>query len=116
MQLLMPGEDVKFSEPADFGGQYGEFMKMKRLLALSLLMPLPTSRSDEAVQTLNTEKLPRWGKSVVSVIMDTARRLGMIFHLDMILASYSLQQRAIPEPAAILFSFSSVATTYSLYL
>jgi lambda family phage portal protein len=27
MQMLEPGEDIKFSEPADLGGQYGEFLR-----------------------------------------------------------------------------------------
>ncbi|MBF0626107.1 MAG: phage portal protein [Magnetococcales bacterium] len=37
MQVLMPGEDVKFSEPADLGGQYGEFMKTQlRAVAVAI--------------------------------------------------------------------------------
>jgi lambda family phage portal protein len=27
LQLLEPGEDIKFSDPADVGGQYGEFLR-----------------------------------------------------------------------------------------
>ncbi|MBF0137475.1 MAG: phage portal protein [Magnetococcales bacterium] len=37
MQILMPGEDVKFSEPADLGGQYAEFMKTQ-LRAVAVAM------------------------------------------------------------------------------
>ena len=37
MQVLLPGEDIKFSEPADLGGQYGEFMRVQlRSIAMGL--------------------------------------------------------------------------------
>ncbi|MBF0147276.1 MAG: phage portal protein [Magnetococcales bacterium] len=37
IRVLMPGEDVKFSEPADLGGQYGEFMKTQlRAVAVAI--------------------------------------------------------------------------------
>ncbi|OSM07666.1 putative lambda family phage portal protein [Magnetofaba australis IT-1] len=37
MQVLLPGEDVKFSDPADVGGQYGEFMRTQlRAVAVGL--------------------------------------------------------------------------------
>ena len=37
MQVLLPGEDVKFSDPADVGGQYAEFMRVQlRAIAMGL--------------------------------------------------------------------------------
>ena len=37
MQVLLPGEDIKFSEPADLGGQYAEFMRTQlRAVAMGL--------------------------------------------------------------------------------
>ncbi|MBF0188965.1 MAG: phage portal protein [Magnetococcales bacterium] len=37
MQVLLPGEDVKFSDPADVGGQYAEFMRIQlRAVAMGL--------------------------------------------------------------------------------
>ena len=37
MQVLLPGEDVKFSDPADVGGQYAEFMRVQlRSVAMSM--------------------------------------------------------------------------------
>nr|CRH06038.1 Phage portal protein, lambda family [Candidatus Magnetococcus massalia] len=37
MQVLLPGEDVKFSDPADVGGQYGEFIRTQlRAVAVGL--------------------------------------------------------------------------------
>ena len=37
MQVLLPGEDIKFSDPADVGGQYAEFMRVQlRAVAVGL--------------------------------------------------------------------------------
>ncbi len=37
MQVLLPGEDIKFSDPADVGGQYAEFMRVQlRAIAMGL--------------------------------------------------------------------------------
>ena len=37
MQVLLPGEDVKFSDPADVGGQYAEFMRTQlRAVAVAI--------------------------------------------------------------------------------
>ncbi len=37
MQVLLPGESVTFSDPADVGGQYGEFMRIQlRAVAMGL--------------------------------------------------------------------------------
>ncbi|MBF0160335.1 MAG: phage portal protein, partial [Magnetococcales bacterium] len=37
MQMLLPGEDVKFSDPTDVGGNYGEFMRTQlRAIAVGI--------------------------------------------------------------------------------
>jgi len=43
MQVLLPGEDVKFSSPADVGGGYEAF-QYRALLAVSASLGLPPAR------------------------------------------------------------------------
>jgi hypothetical protein len=63
MQLLLPGEDIKFSDPADVGGSYEAF-QYRTLLACCAAMGVPYTNVSGDLRQANYSSL-REGKQAV---------------------------------------------------
>jgi capsid protein len=63
MQLLLPGEDIKFSDPADVGGSYEAF-QYRTLLACCAAMGVPYTNVTGDLRQANYSSL-REGKQAV---------------------------------------------------
>jgi lambda family phage portal protein len=72
MQVLLPGEDVKFSSPADVGGGYEAF-QYRTLLAVSASMGLPYHLVTGDVRQANYSSLR-------AELVEFRRRIGQLQH------------------------------------
>ncbi len=76
MQVLLPGEDVKFSTPADVGGSY-ELFQYRTLLAISAAMGVPYTNVTGDLKAANYS-------SIRSGTVEYRRRLEQFQHTVMI--------------------------------
>jgi len=72
MQVLLPGEDVKFSSPADVGGGYEAF-QYRTLLAVSASLGLPYHLVTDDVRQANYSSLR-------AELVEFRRRIGQLQH------------------------------------
>ncbi|MBV2145856.1 MAG: phage portal protein, partial [Wolbachia endosymbiont of Pissodes strobi] len=76
MQLLDPGEDIKFSEPSDVGGSYEAFMK-QQLRAIAVGMGITYEQLTGDLTNVNYS-------SIRAGLIEFRRRCGMLQHNIMV--------------------------------